>query len=275
MKTDDPNDGPTSDPTDDATSEPADGPISEASPAMMPLQEDPDIRPSQAGPRKGRSDPHDFSHETHRQLIGYLGLLLPVVLVLLAGIRPTAGLEPWAVLDSVSAYYYTGAVAAFVGILFALSLFLFSYGGYQRYRADRIAGSIGGFCALGVAFFPCEPPAMGLAPTWWSEIAGTIHYVSAVLLFVSFIVFSLWLFRKTDTPKGEEIPKGKRQRNQVYLACGIIMVAAVLWAGIAGLTGRPIFWAEIVALSAFAVSWLVKGYAHRSVTNTVKKVLAR
>ena len=38
--------------------------------------------------------PRDLSHTFHRQVIGYLGLLLPVLLVVLAWIRATQG-KPW------------------------------------------------------------------------------------------------------------------------------------------------------------------------------------
>ena len=231
--------------------------------------------PDGTGPIPGLSKPHDLSHQAHRQLIGYLGILLPVILFVLAGLRPTGSLPPWETLSSVSAYYYTGAVAAFVGILFALALFLFTYGGYQGYLADRVVGKIGGFCALGVALFPTAAPGGLSEPPWWGETTRTIHYVSATLLFGVFIVFSLWLFRKTKVPKGEELSPGKRRRNNVYLICGLVMVASVLWAGSSYFTGAPIFWAETVALWAFAVSWLVKGYAYRPVLNRVKEVFGR
>lgn len=224
---------------------------------------------SGAGARSAPGEPSDLSQKAHRQLIGYLGLLLPVILFGLAGARPTPGLPRWSTLDSVSAYYYTGAVAAFVGVLFALSLFLFTYRGYKNDRADRVAGSAGGLCALGVALFPTSPPASVSAPSWWSSVTGTIHYVSAISLFVVFIVFALWLFRKTKVPKGEELPYDKRWRNRIYLACGLVMVAGVLWAGSSFFTGAPIFWPETIALSAFAVSWLVKGYAYRPMFDAV------
>ena len=33
----------------------------------------------------------DLSGNTHRQLIGYIGLFLPAILVLVSGVRPTGG----------------------------------------------------------------------------------------------------------------------------------------------------------------------------------------
>ena len=212
----------------------------------------------------------------HRQLIGYLGLLLPFVLLFLACIRPTTGLESGEILDSVSAYYYTGAVAAFVGVLFALSLFLLTYRpGYEHDLPDRVAGAVGGLAALCVAFFPTGPPGAVPELPWWSETTRTIHYVSAVSLFAVFIVFSLWLFRKTDVPKGEPPPPDKLWRNRIYLACGIVMVLSVAWAASSLLTGAPIFWPEALAFVAFAVSWLVKGFARKSVVEKARKIFKR
>ena len=82
--------------------------------------------------------PGFLSQKAHRQLIGILGFCLPFFVYLLAGFRFTPPLPPWTRLDSVSAYYYTGAVAVFVGVIFALSLFLFTYPGYKEVIADRV-----------------------------------------------------------------------------------------------------------------------------------------
>jgi hypothetical protein len=98
----------------------------------------------------------DLSSHLHRQLIGYLGMTLPFLLWVIAGWRPTEGLPRWGLLTSVSAYYYTGSVAAFVGILVALAAFLVTYRGYknEQNRRDRIAAIIASVAAIGVAFFP-------------------------------------------------------------------------------------------------------------------------
>ncbi len=217
---------------------------------------------SDVGDRSQRNDPLHLSHKAHRQLIGLLGLSLPVVLVVIAGILPTPELPRWKLLDSISAYYYTSATAVFVGILGALAVFLFSYQGYEKDVADRRIGKIGGISAAGVAFFPTVAPDGLNEPSWWFNIMRNLHYVSAAALFIVFIVFSLWLFRRTSTPKGQALPPDKRRRNRIYLFCGIIIVICVLWAGSAVFTNARIFWPEAIALWAFAVSWLVKGEIH-------------
>lgn len=215
----------------------------------------------------------DLSGHSHRQLIGYIGLVLPLVLILMVVTRD--GLVRWKSLDSISAYYYTGAVAAFVGMLVALSLFLFTYRGYRNkwYWADRAAGIIAAIAALGVAIFPTGAPEDVIALSWWRPITGYLHYGCAIVLFLMFAVFALWLFRITADK--ERVPPDKKKRNMVYLVCGIVIVASIVWAGVAGLLGGSIFLPESIALIAFAVSWLVKGHALRSIGNVARAMLGQ
>lgn len=212
----------------------------------------------------------DLSGYAHRQLIGYVGLSLPILLVLVAGLRPIDVVERWRLLDSISAYYYTGATGIFVGLLVALALFLFTYRGYRNkyHWADRTAAVIAGFAALGVALYPTAAPEGWAAPQWWGDGTGIIHYVSAIVLFSMFAVYSLWLFRLGDG----QPDAGKRRRNRIHLICGLVIISCIIWAGIAGWRGNPIFLPEAIALAAFAVSWLVKGHAHRSIRSGVRSV---
>ena len=206
-----------------------------------------------------------LSQQAHRRLIGILGLLLPLLLYLVAGLRPTPPLRPWTPLDSVSAYYYTGAIAIFVGILFALSLFLLTYGGYEGEMADRIVGRVAGTGALGVALFPTSAPLGLFEPPWWRPAFAAVHYVSAVVLFVGFILFSTWLFRKSSVPPGHRRPIDKQWRDAICLSCGVLMIICVSWAGSSLFTHAPIVLPESIAIVAFAVSWLTKGEIHKGV----------
>jgi hypothetical protein len=216
------------------------------------------------------SRPDDLSDNAHRQLIGYIGLVLPFVLILIAVLRD--GVERWRSLESVSAYYYTGAVAAFLGMLVALALFLFTYRGYanEYHWADRWAAKTAAVAALVIAFFPTRAPVGVPALAWWTPTTGVLHHVAAIVLFAMFAIFALWLFRLTAD--GEQPPADKRWRNRVYLVCGIVIVACIAWAGFNALNGRPIFWPESVALIAFAVSWLVKGHALRTIVSAARSL---
>jgi len=201
----------------------------------------------------------DLTGYPHRQLIGWVGLALPIALLVIHEWRPTNGLEGWTLLNSVSAYYHTGGVAAFVGSLVALAAFFVTYEGYKNdsRRADRWTAIIASAAAIGVAFFPTAAPA-GLpspSPSWWTPLTGIIHYASAVVLFGCFIFFSLFLFTRSNKQKG------LWQRNSLYVLCGWVMVGCVIWAAVAEFYNKSIFWAEAVALAAFAASWLAKGRA--------------
>lgn len=216
--------------------------------------------------------PQDLSQRAHRLLIGILGLLLPALLYLVAGLRPIDGLKPWAVLPSISAYYYTGSVGIFVGVLFALSLFLFTYRGYKGVMADRLVGCLGGFSALGVALFPTAAPDGLSEPSWWHHDLRIVHYVSAVLLFVAFILFSIWLFRKSSVPRRRDRPLEKQWRDAGCLLCGLVMIGCVLWAASSLITHAPIFLPEAIAIVAFAISWLVKGEAYQPFLSAIRRL---
>jgi heme A synthase len=173
----------------------------------------------------------------------------------------------------VSAYYYTGAVAFFVGILFALSLFLITYRGYEGEIADRVVGAVGGCAALGVALFPTAAPTGVSEPSWWATPLRIVHYASAVALFASFIAFAIWLFRKSNIPRPEDRGPEKRWRNRIYLICGITMIIGVLCSASSLITDAPIFWPETIAIVAFAVSWLVKGEADLPVRGALRRLV--
>lgn len=218
-------------------------------------------------PPRRKDDESDYAH---RQLIGYIGLVLPMILIILVVTRD--GAKQWLNLDSISAYYYTGAVAAFVGMLVALALYLVTYRGYRNdyYWADRAASIIAAVAALGVAFFPTAAPAGVTELTWWTQAMGVFHYVFAVTLFSMFAVFALWLFRYT--PEGKKVSSDRRRLNRIYFLCGLVIVASMIWASYEGLNNRSIFWPESVALIAFSVSWLVKGHAHQSIAGVARSM---
>jgi hypothetical protein len=191
--------------------------------------------------------------------------------------RPTDGLlHPGWYLGSVSAYYYTGGVGVFVGILVALSLFLFTYPGYEGERLDRWVGRIAGVSAAGVALFPTGAPPNLRAPSWFVEpTTRWIHYGCAITLFVCFIVFAGWLFRRSSVPRWSDRPLGKKWRDGIYLVCAAAMVLAIVVTVVAFKRGASIFVPEAVAIVAFAVSWLVKGEVYEPVVSMVQRLMPK
>jgi hypothetical protein len=210
----------------------------------------------------------DVSGRAHRQVIGYLGAALPFLLVVAVRVRPNAPADAWA-RDSISAFYWTGGVPIFAGVLAVLSVFLLTYRGYANEwgKYDRRVAIVAGVAAALTALFPTTPPA-GISPPWWHTWIAWTHAGAASTLFSMFAVFSLWLFR-ISALEGQP-DADKQRRNTIYLVCGIGIVASMAWALVGRQTGRSIFWAESSALGFFALSWLVKGRALDSVKSKVR-----
>ena len=215
------------------------------------------------------SDTLVWSFLALRKAIGLLGTFLPLVLwlgaVVLFGTRMQS---------SVSAYYYTGMGNVFVGTLCAIGVFFYAYRGYTKGiddNDDRV-GNLTGVCAIVVALFPTEPSGGIDLP---GTFAGSVHVVFAALLFLTLAYFSLVLFTRSD-PDRPRSPE-KQNRDRVYRVAGYTILASIGSIGILGAvralglvshevvlaveSGNPAFWLESIALTAFGISWAVKGQA--------------
>jgi hypothetical protein len=223
--------------------------------------------PSADGPEKADM-PYVLSYFAQRRAAGYIGILLPPV-VLVYDKYLTLGCLP----GSISASYHTGIRNFLVGSLCAVGVFLISSIGYDE---DKPWSIFAGVTAFLVAFCPTRVDACQVAgaPSP-SALTSVIHGIAACALFLTFAYFCLVLFIQTNTngvvvrrPKLATLPKPKRHRNIAYLVCGWIMVIAMavfgLWAGAAKLLNittphHLLFAVEWVCLWAFGFAWLVKG----------------
>lgn len=190
-----------------------------------------------------------------RKLIGALGIALPFVVAIGALI-----ISQTTILPSISDYYHTVMRDLFVGILFAIAIFMLSYRGYER--VDDRAGDIACVSAIGIAVFPVAPAGANAA----QEALGNLHFASALVFFLTLSYFSLVLFTKSD-PSLPPTPR-KLQRNRIYQICGWTILAclaaiALVWnfASMPIKQLQPVFWLESLAVIAFGVSWLTKGEA--------------
>lgn len=192
------------------------------------------------------------SYLTLRRVIGIMGVLFPIVLAIgVCALDPQCyGLE-----ESISAYYGTIMRNVFVGVLFVIGWFLFSYKGYGN--LDDKAGDLACLFALGVALFPITSDS-----AW---VRG-FHLFFAAALFLTLAYFSRCLFTKTDASKGDPTPQ-KITRNKIYVNCSRVMVACIALILVYKLLPEipalkklnPTFWLETFALWAFGVSWMTKG----------------
>ena len=163
--------------------------------------------------------------------------------------------------ESISHYFGTIMRGVFVGVLFAIGVFLFSYVGYERTSADKWyersdngTGNVACFFAIVVALFPTT------SSVEWIRV---VHLLAAVGLFLTLAYMSFFLFTKS---KGK--PEGKKlTRNRWYRGLAIGIVASLVLALIYNLAlndtslsrYQPIFWLESAALIFFGMSWFIKG----------------
>ncbi len=95
-----------------------------------------------------------------------------------------------------------------------------------------------------------------------------IHFISALVFFLTLAYISLFLFTKSSHPPSDR-PVPKKNRNRIYRICGYVMLGCIALIALyffwleewyPGLSAYdPVFWLESVALWAFGFSWLTKG----------------
>jgi hypothetical protein len=184
-----------------------------------------------------------------RALIGWLGMLLPWIVVLLVGYFP----------ESISATWHTNACTVFMIILGSASFLLISYKGYEK--IDDILLTCSGIAGLGICLFPCSIDTItGRIGTFMidSEISDIIHTIFAIIFFVLLAYNSFFLFTKG----AGEMTKKKKIRNVIYRVCGIGMIASF------AILLLPDFYVKVwlvetIALFFFAVSFLTKADIYR------------
>ena len=238
---------------------------------------------------KGKTDADVLSYITMRRALGSLGVVLPFVL-LIGGYLSECCLR-----TSISAYYYSPSPVLhglFVGILCAIGIFLITYKGYDW--IDNWIANLAGAGALGVAIFPTKRRCLDADKTLEGSLCGTeqcttplcegncteivfsyLHYASAGIFFLSVAAMAWFQFTKTEWDAGTRTfatpGEKKKLRNKVYrgsaivivVCIGAIVVDGVLASGGDGALDQYsfVFWAEAVAVWAFAAAWLIKGNA--------------
>ena len=207
-----------------------------------------------------------FSYLTLRNLIGFSGILLPLVLAI-APKRPSDnyGIEP-----SISDYFYTDRGDIFVAVLCILGAFLITYKGYNW--KEQALTFLAGICSIGVALVPTKMNCLECKLSIhtgnggvFSFIAGTAwHFAFAAIFLSCLAIMSLVFFTKgreeadDQQATGNHAQKGKR--NIVYKVSGWIMIGSLLILGLyflikPDLGQFPIVFAfEALAVVAFGFS---------------------
>ena len=235
-----------------------------------------------------------------RQTVGWIGTLLPVVLLIGNTISSTAP-RP----DSMSGYYYTDMRNIFVGTLCALGVFLAAYEGYDD--VDRWITNVAGFGAIDVALCPAKPavcvggagacPASSVTRLSASQqVAGDIQLVLAAVTFIALGLMAVRFAKGGMTPPGHGIrgqiryglgfgkpsegcqPQQYTEDNVVYRVSGVTIMFCVILAALTNLLPASVnahwpllFIIEAVAVFAFGVSWFVKGRTVRGIRHRIRK----
>jgi hypothetical protein len=210
----------------------------------------------------------------HTVVIGILGILLPILLWL--GMIIVGEPKP---LSSISHYYFTRVAVFYIGILFALGLFLILY--RDSRQIDFWISAIAGLLAITSLFFPTSnlktigcvisgeeycthPHAITILAV--NKARVTIHYITSASFLLLLAFLSGIYFTRTDKPlvKGNK----KEKRNRIYRICALIMIVALLSAFLGDYLGlipkniyetyRLTFVFETIAVWAFGFSWLTK-----------------
>ncbi|MFZ1307002.1 MAG: hypothetical protein WAR80_14255 [Ferruginibacter sp.] len=242
---------------------------------------------------KNNNDNLIVSYLAIRKAIGWLGLLLPFILLI--GNYVVNNLD---ILNSnffirtdcykcnesyvsagsfkfsISHYYYSTVGELFTGVMCAVALFMFCYKGHklrpgEKGLTDSAMANLAGVFALGVVVFPtastnCITDNMRIFLS--SDNTGHIHFAFACLFFITLAVMSMVNFRRTEVRKDF----GKLKNHKTYLLCGIIMLACLALIAIYSIwiqpmqigwldKTHPVFCLEAIALIAFGTSWLIKG----------------
>jgi hypothetical protein len=193
-----------------------------------------------------------LSYRNMRAIIGYVGLTLPVVLLL-------AGAVDGHIESSLSAYYYTKVGDVFTGALCVIGIFLVAYR-LAAWAIDNVATTLAGICALGVAFFHAAPDNATLSQLRLADV----HLACAAALFFLLGAISLFIF-----PRG--ISGNQRWRANWYMALGALIWLSIILMPLLNFVARSFYdrdhvfvVLETVCVMAFAVSFILKGHGQPS-----------
>lgn len=156
-----------------------------------------------------------------RRVVGLLGVLLPLVLVIIAGER-----------ESISAFYHSPARDVFVGWLTLIAGCLAAYRGFDA--ADKWCARVAAIGLFALTYSPTGP-----------DVWGKVHLAGALTFFGASAVLC-WRF-------------GFGSRPKTFRALSVAMAACIAWALLAGLSGGSIFAPEALAVVIFGAAWSAKG----------------
>lgn len=205
-----------------------------------------------------------YTYRRLRRAIGFLGISLPIVLLILSAVPFfDTKMQP-----SISHYYYTNLREIFTGTLCAVGLFLIRYKGYGNasiFKNDNLLTNLAGLMAFGVALVPTNPEeGMKKLPSFIplsAEWLGWLHYGFAAVLFLTFSILAINVFT-LGQKKETNIEKSIFNENYIYKVCGYSILFFIVLIPVCAkfeLFKNSTLVFEALSLFAFGIAWLIKG----------------
>ncbi len=208
-----------------------------------------------------------------RTVVGFIGILLPIVLIIGEAYFLKGGVH---VRGSLSAYYHTSMQNIFVGSLCVTGFLLITYMAGMPRTWDFWLSLIAGVAVLAVVFFPTwrpnvptgaplcgsNPSPPGCSPleqALGEALTARIHAAAAAVFILCLAAISFLFARREKTHNHND------SRKRFHIFCGAVILIAAAWAVIGGALKidigelTPLYVGEIISVWAFGASWLAKG----------------
>lgn len=193
--------------------------------------------------------------------IGATALAVPIVLPLVGGYDGHY---------SISYFYHVAATRdLFVGLLWALGLFLVLFQGLSR--AENLFLTLAGVLLICVAMVPTSPEQCTNTAIDWHEGFAMGFFACLFVVALGFskrrLSYILW-------------PPLRRRFEQAYTIAGCLMIGLPLFAWGLNLLrgpecGHAIFWIEAAAITSFAIYWFVKTIEYKRLLGLSMRMIVR
>ena len=229
-------------------------------------------------PRPGPSEPAKLlyvrSYLIMRLCVGALGIALPFFVIL--GDLPLSSDRPIP-RDSLSAYYFSGVRDYFVGVLVIVAVFLITYKVVEK-NLDNLLTLVAGFAALAVALFPTGTSDSKLTPLQRALGVGpvqTVHFIGAAVFIGSLGViccfFGIREGKRGRRPNARHSPEFWRR---FHWTCAAVIAGAIAFLPFGKWVldlRTTLLVSEVIAVVAFGISWLLKGFERDILTNSASE----